>query len=276
MRRFILPTLVVATLVSVPARAQLTEDFTLPRPANCCLLGTAVGLAEQLQDWNQLSRYHAANKELMKERVDPGRVVFMGDSITDGWRLAEMFPGKPYVNRGISGQTTAQMLVRMYPDVIALKPAAVIILAGTNDIARNNGPQTLEMIQHNLMAMTELAKGHGIKVILSAVMPISDTAVPPAGRGAGPAGGPGGRGGRAAGPRIQSAQRPPADILRLNAWLKSYAASVGAVCADYYTAVVDEKGFFRAGMTNDGLHPNAEGYQLMNPVAAAAIDQALR
>jgi lysophospholipase L1-like esterase len=278
MRRHILPILLAGTLVSVPASAQLTEDFTLPRPANCCLLNTAVSLAEQLQDWNQLGRYHAANQELLKQPVEPGRVVFMGDSITDGWRLAEMFPGKPYVNRGISGQTTAQMLVRMYPDVIALKPAAVIILAGTNDIARNNGPQTLEMIQHNLMAMTELAKGHGIKVILSAVMPISDTAVPapPAGRGAGPAGGPGGRGGRAAGPRIQSAQRPPADILRLNAWLKSYAASVGAVYADYYTAVVDEKGFFRAGMTNDGLHPNTEGYQLMNPVAAAAIEQALR
>ena len=278
MRRHILPILAAALLVGVPAGAQLTEDFTLPRPANCCLLNTAVALAEQLQDWNQLSRYHAANKELMKQPVDPGRVVFIGDSITDGWRLAEMFPGKPYVNRGISGQTTAQMLVRMYPDVIALKPAAVIILAGTNDIARNNGPQTLEMIQHNLMAMTELAKGHGIKVILSAVMPISDTAIPapPAARGAGPAGGPGGRGGRAAGPRIQSAQRPPADILKLNEWLKSYAARVGAGYADYYTAVVDEKGFFRAGMTNDGLHPNAEGYQLMNPVAAAAIAQALR
>lgn len=270
---------IAGTLVSAPAAAQLAEEFSVPRPANCCLLNTAVSLAEQLQDWNQLGRYYAANKELMKLPVDPGRVVFMGDSITDGWRLAEMFPGKPYVNRGIGGQTTAQMLVRMYPDVIALKPAAMIVLAGTNDIARNNGPQTLEMIQQNIMAMTELAKAHNIKVILSAVMPISDTAVPPApgGRGAGQAGAPAGPGaGRAAGPRIQSVQRPPNDILRFNAWLKTYAASVGAVYADYYTATVDDKGFLRAGYTNDGLHPNAQGYQLMVPVAAAAIEQALR
>ena len=199
---------------------------------------------------------------------------------TDGWRLAEAFPGKPYVNRGISGQTTAQMLVRMYPDVIALQPAAVIILAGTNDVARNNGPQTLEQIQHNLMAMAELAKTHDIKVIFSAVMPISDTAVPPApaGRGAGQgaAGTPAPAAGRAAGPRIQSVQRPPADILKLNAWLKTYAASIGAGYADYYTAVVDEKGSFRQGYTNDGLHPNAQGYTLMNPVATEAIEKALK
>src|SRR5688572_3333724 len=279
MTRRTIALLVAGTLVSAPAAAQLADELALPRPANCCLINTAVSLAEQLQDWNQLGRYYAANKELMKLPVDPGRVVFIGDSITDGWRLAEMFPGKPYVNRGISGQTTAQMLVRMYPDVIALKPAAMIVLAGTNDIARNNGPQTLEMIQQNIMAMTELAKAHNIKVILSAVMPISDTVVPPppAGRGAGPvagAGAPGG--GRAAGPRIQSVQRPPADILRFNAWLKTYAASVGAVYADYYTATVDGSGFLRTGITNDGLHPNAQGYELMVPVAAAAIEQALR
>jgi lysophospholipase L1-like esterase len=226
-----------------------------------------------------LSRYYQANKELRAQPRDPNRVVFIGDSITDGWRLPEAFPGKSYVNRGISGQTTAQMLVRMYPDVIALQPAAVIILAGTNDIARNNGPQTLEQIQHNLMGMAELAKAHNIKVIFSAVMPISDTAVPtaPPGRGAGPglAGAPQGRG-RAAGPRIQSVQRPPADILKLNAWLKSYAASIGAGYADYYTAVVDEKGAFRQGYTNDGLHPNDQGYTLMNPVAAEAIEKALK
>jgi lysophospholipase L1-like esterase len=244
-------------------------------------VNTAISLAEQLQDWNQLGRYHAANQELMKGPAVPGRVIFMGDSITDGWRLAEMFAGKPYVNRGISGQTTAQMLVRMYPDVIALKPAAVIILAGTNDIARNNGPQTLEMIQQNVMAMAELAKVHDIKVILSAIMPISDTAVAPPtpGRGAGTGAGAaqGGRGGgRAAGPRIQSVQRPPADILRMNAWLKTYATSIGAGYADYYTAVVDTQGFFRAGLTNDGLHPNAAGYELMVPVASAAIERALR
>jgi len=248
------------------AHAQLAETYTLPRPANCCLLNTATMLAEQLQDWNQLGRYHAANRELMSKPVEPGRVVFIGDSITDGWRLAESFAGQPYVNRGISGQTTAQMLVRFYPDVIALKPAAVIMLAGTNDIARNNGPQTLEMIQQNIMAMTELAQGHGIKVILSGLLPISDRTMTPAGRAGGPA----------PQPRIQSSARPPADILRFNAWLKSYAASKGAVYADYYTATVDDSGFLRDGTTGDGLHPNAAGYALMAPVASAALAQALK
>jgi lysophospholipase L1-like esterase len=249
--------------------AQLAEPYTLPRPANCCLLNTAVTLAEQLQDWNQLGRYHDANIELMKKPVDAGRVVFIGDSITDGWRLDESFPGKPYVNRGISGQTTAQMLVRFYPDVLALKPAAVAIFAGTNDIARNNGPQTLEMIQQNIMAMTELAQGHNVKVVLCAVTPISDRTMMPAGRGGAPVG-------ATPRPRIQSVQRPPADILKFNAWLKGYAAERKAVYADYYGATVDAQGFLREGITGDGLHPNAQGYALMVPVASAAIAEALR
>jgi lysophospholipase L1-like esterase len=259
--------LVVACLaVGAALRAQLATDFNPPR-ANCCLAGTAQSLADQLQDWNQLGRYYAANEDLKRLPADPKRVVFMGDSITDGWRLAEAFPGKPYVNRGISGQTTAQMLVRMYPDVIALKPAAVVFLAGTNDIARNNGPQTIEMIEQNVMAMTELAQGHGIKVILCALTPISDNPAPP------PA-----AAGRAGGPprRKQSEQRPPADILALNAWLKAYAAKINAPYVDYYAATVDANGEFRSGYTNDGLHPNARGYELMAPVVEAAIAQTVR
>jgi len=256
-------------------RAQLATDFNPPR-ANCCLASTAQSLADQLQDWNQLGRYFAANEELKRQPADPKRVVFMGDSITDGWRLAEAFPGKPYVNRGISGQTTAQMLVRMYPDVIALKPAAMVILAGTNDIARNNGMQTLEMIEQNIMAMTELAQGHNIKVLFCALTPISDNPAPPqaapgaaapAGRGAGPGGPP---------RRKQSEQRPPADILKLNAWLKDYAAKTHSTYVDYYAATVDADGFFRSGYSNDGLHPNAQGYTLMAPVIAAALDQVVR
>ncbi len=144
------------------ANAQLANDFNVP-PANCCLATTAKSLADQLQDWNQLGRYHRANQELKKKPADPKRVVFMGDSITDFWNLEEHFPGQPYVNRGIGGQTTPQMLVRMYPDVIDLKPAAMVVLAGTNDIARNTGPETIEMIEQNIMAMTELAQAHGIK-----------------------------------------------------------------------------------------------------------------
>lgn len=257
---------VAGLLGTVPAAAQIADDLTLPRAANCCLLNSAVALAEQLQDWNQLGRYHAANQELLAGPAATGRVVYIGDSITDGWPLAESFPGKPYVNRGISGQTTAQMLVRFYPDVLALDPDAVVIFAGTNDIARNNGPQTVQMIQHNIMAMTELAQGHGVKVIFGAIMPINDRTMLPAGRATG----------QAPRPRVQSATRPPEDILALNAWLKSYAAEKGAVYADFYTATVDAEGFLRDGITNDGLHPNAEGYALMTPVVGAAIEQALR
>jgi lysophospholipase L1-like esterase len=191
---------------------------------------------------------------LRAQPAPAGRVVFMGDSITDGWKLAEQFPGQPYVNRGIGGQTTPQMLVRMFQDVIDLKPAAMIVLAGTNDIARNTGPTTLEMIQENFQAMTELAKLHGIKVILCSLTPISDY-VPN---------------------RKQSASRPPADILKLNAWIKEYAAKSGAIFADYYAATVDEKGMLKEGYSNDGLHPNEKGYALMAPVASKAIAEALR
>ena len=266
-RHLLMLAFVVAFAVPMVHAQIADEEYTLPRPSNCCLLNTATTLAEQLQDWNQLGRYHDANRELMRRPVDAGRVVFIGDSITDGWRLDESFPGKPYVNRGISGQTTAQMLVRFYPDVLALKPAAVVMLAGTNDIARNNGPQTLQMIQHNIMAMTELAQGHGVKVILAAVLPISDrTMIPAGGRGGGPT----------PRPRVQSIQRPPADLLRFNAWLKTYASQKGAVYADYYSATVDASGFLRDGTTNDGLHPNAQGYALMAPVVSTAIAQALR
>src|SRR3984885_3812722 len=189
-------------LCAVGVRAQVVDDFKPPR-GNCCLPGTAQTLADQLQDWNQLGRYHAANEELKKAPADPKRVVFMGDSITDIWKLATQFPGKPYVNRGISGQTTPQMLVRMYPDVIDLKPAVLVILAGTNDLARNNGPSTLTMIEENTMAITELAKLHGIKVVLCSVTPIADY-------------------GRAK----MSEGRPPADILKVNAWMKDYASKV--------------------------------------------------
>lgn len=249
-------------LLAAPVRAQLVEEFAPARPAGCCLLGNAQRLAEQLTDWNQLGRYAQANRELMGRPVPRDRVVFMGDSITDGWDLVASFPGKPYVNRGIGGQTTAQMLVRFWPDVIALRPAVVAIFAGTNDIAGNNGPQTLAMIQQNIMAMVELAKVHDIRVVLCALMPVTDakTAAPE-------------RGGA---PINQTRQRPPSDILKLNAWLRSYAREAGAVFADYHAATAGTDGMLRAEITNDGLHPNAAGYRLMQPVIAAALDNALR
>ena len=268
-RRLLLISFIGLLPVAAPAKAQLADEFNTPK-SNCCLSGMAKSLADQLQDWNQLGRYHAANENLKKQPAEPSRVVFMGDSITDLWKLEQSFPSKPYVNRGISGQTTAQMLVRMYPDVIDLKPAAIVILAGTNDIARNTGPETATMVEENLMAMTELAQKHGIKVILCSLTPISDYADAPSSADNAPA--PGGP----APKLIQSVRRPPAQILELNAWIKKYAASVGAVYADYSSAVVDGNGMLKEGFSGDGLHPNKQGYALMAPVAQAAIEKALK
>lgn len=270
MLRTILLAVFIGLSMAASAHAQIVNEYNPPPATTCCLATAARNVSDQLQDWSQLARYHAANEELKKLPADPKRVVFLGDSITDGWHLQEYFPGKPYVNRGIGGQTTPQMLIRTYPDVIDLKPAAVIILAGTNDIAQNTGPETATMIEENLMAMTELAQKHGIKVILCAITPISDYTMVPL-RGSAPAGNDTPRP-----KRIQSNNRPPADILKLNAWIKAYAASVGAIYADYFAAVVDANGMFKEGFSNDGLHPNDKGFALLSPVAEAAIEKALQ
>jgi len=271
------PLFVTGLLLAVAAQAQVVDEYKAPRGA-CCLPGAAQHLVDQLQDWNMLGTFYAANEELKKQPAAPGRVVFLGDSITEGWALDQYFPGKPYVNRGIGGQTTPQMLVRLYPDVIDLKPAAVIILAGTNDIAQNTGPETLTMVEENLMAITELAQRHGIKVILCSVMPISNYTMVPVRRVM--RSGPGAAGGwtspPAPTPQIRSVQRPPDQILQLDAWMKADAASAGAVYADYFSAVVDDKGMFKEGFSDDGLHPNDRGFALMAPVAEAAIDKALQ
>jgi acyl-CoA thioesterase I len=239
-------------LLPLSAQGQLAEDFQ-PVKASCCLRWAAQNLADQLADWNQLGRYHADDERLKALPPEPGRVVFLGDSITDGWNLAKSFPGKPYVNRGIGGQTTPQMLVRVFPDVIDLHPAAVIILAGTNDISGNTGPETLAMVEENLQAISELAVRHGIKVILCTLTPVSDYTAHP-----------------------QTAHRPPAQILKLNEWLRSYARQEHFGLADYYPAVVDDHEMLREGYSEDGLHPNAKGYALMAPVAEAEIEKALR
>jgi lysophospholipase L1-like esterase len=238
-------------LLPVAAQCQLVDEFK-PASANYRPPIAVQRLADQMLDWNQLSRYQADNEKLKAQPAVPGRVVFMGDSITDIWGLAAAFPGKPYVNRGISGQTTPQMLVRFYPDVIELKAAVVLILAGTNDIARNTGPQTAEMIQRNFMAMAELAQTHGIKVILCSILPVSDYG------------------------RNQTASHPAGDILKLNEWIRAYAAKINAIYADYFTPLADEQGILKRGTSEDGLHPNAAGYELMVPVASAAIQKALQ
>jgi lysophospholipase L1-like esterase len=208
-------------------------------------------LRKVLQDWPDLTRYAADNAKITGET----KVVFMGDSITDAWikRSPKYFADNPtYVDRGISGQTTPQMLIRFRPDVIALKPKVVVILAGTNDIAGNTGPMTLEMIEDNLKSMAELAKANGIKVVMSSVMPVCDYIRP------------------------QTERRPPAKIIALNEWIKSYVDQNNLVYLDYYSAMLDDQKMFKKEITYDGLHPNEAGYAIMEPLADQAIAAALR
>jgi acyl-CoA thioesterase I len=240
------------TLFNFRMSGQLLQEFH-PRKTQCCSAIYAQRLADDLQDWAMLGRYIEDNQRLAALPRQPGRVVFLGDSITDFWDLTNSFPAKPYINRGISGQTTSQLLLRMFPDVIGLQPDAVVVLAGTNDIAGNTGAVTLAMIQDNFRAITELAEKHGIKVVLCTLTPVSDYTT-----------------------NIQTVRRPPADIRKLNEWIRVYSKQVGAELADYYSAVVDEQGFLRKGLSNDGLHPNEIGYARLVPVVAGAIEKALR
>jgi lysophospholipase L1-like esterase len=261
----ILILILVGMFVSVTAQGQLVEKYNPPQ-ANSCLALTARSLADQMLDWNQLGRYYSENQELKKRPSDPNRVVFMGDSITDFWVLSESFPRKPYVNRGISGQTTSQMLVRLFSDVIDLKPAAMVLLAGINDIAQNTGPQTAEMVEQNIQAMTELAQHHGIKVILCSIMPVSDYPYLKQ---------QSGRGDNKVKAIKWTDSHPAGDIIKLNVWMKDYATKVNAIYVNYFDAFVDEKGLLKEACSDDGLHPNAEGYKIMNQLIEAAIRKAL-
>ncbi len=215
----------------------------------CC------GLAwtQTVKDWPELARYHDDNARLAPPAADESRVVFMGDSITDGWgrHYGTFFPGKPYVNRGISGQTTPQMLIRFRPDAIALKPKVVVFLAGTNDIAGNTGPMTLEAIEDNLASMAELATANNIRVVLGSVLPVCDYIKP------------------------QMERRPPEKIVALNSWMQDYASKNNFVYLDYYSAMLDDKQMLRRELTYDGLHPNDAGYDVMSPLAEKAIATAL-
>ncbi|HEV2836214.1 MAG TPA: SGNH/GDSL hydrolase family protein [Pyrinomonadaceae bacterium] len=212
-------------------------------------------------DWPNLGRYNNDNKTLAPPAKTEQRVVFMGDSITDSWDNpinGGFFPGKPYVNRGISGQTTPQMLIRFRRDVIELKPKVVVILAGTNDIAGNTGPTTLEAIQDNLRSMAELAAANNIRVVFASLLPVSDYEI------------------RDDKPLLQTVRRPPDQILALNAWMKDYARVHRLTYLDYFSAMVDDKGFLKDELSNDGLHPNVQGYAVMNPLAEAAIVASLK
>jgi lysophospholipase L1-like esterase len=251
-------------LLACAANARGQTVTPAPSPADPCVEVKAqvTRLEARLKDWPALARYREANAKLLAPAKAEKRVVFMGDSITDSWddpKYGGFFPGKPYVDRGISGQTTSQMLIRFRADVIALKPEVVVILAGTNDIAGNTGPITLEAIEDNLISMVELSRAHKIRVVLASLLPISDYEKNKDDQ-----------------PIIRSKQRPPEQITALNQWIKQYAAASGALYLDYYSAMVDEKGSLKEALSEDGLHPNQNGYDVMAPLAERAIALALK
>lgn len=250
-------------IVSLSGQAPVTAPPPQPQ-TGCSEMASALQALmrndARLRDWPQLARYREANAALPAPAAGESRIVFMGDSITDNWqqpRYGGFFPDKPYVDRGISGQTTPQMLIRFRPDVINLKPKAVVILAGTNDIAGNTGTMTNEEIEGNLESMAELAKAHGIKVVLSSIMPTSAYHAAPNGT-------------------PQTTLRPMARITAINEWMKKYAAANGHVYLDYFSAMIDDAGVMKAELTADDLHPNMAGYAVMAPLAQAAIEKALR
>ena len=216
------------------------------------LLSLFIAVVAFAQDWANTSRFKDENAKLSAPTSTENRVVFMGNSITEGWIRThpDYFASKPYIARGISGQTTPQMLVRFRPDVINLKPALVLILAGTNDIAGNTGPSTLEMIMDNLISMTELAKANNIKVVLSSVLPAFDYPWKPG-------------------------MEPAPKIVKLNEMIKKYADANKIVYLDYFSAMVDERNGLKKELSADGVHPNDAGYKIMEPLAEAAIKKEL-
>jgi lysophospholipase L1-like esterase len=208
-----------------------------------------------MNDFGELARYREANAALAAPASGEKRVIFFGDSITDIWHLDESFPGKGYINRGIGGQTTSQMLVRFRQDVINLQPRVVVILAGTNDIAGNSGPISNEDIEANYADFADLAKAHDIRVIFSSVLPVHNYTE-----------------------RSKEffAQRPMDRILALNQWLKDYCEKNNVAYLDYFSAVVDDKGMLKQDLADDGLHPNKAGFAVMAPMAEKAIEKALK
>jgi lysophospholipase L1-like esterase len=255
-------TLASVLLLAVSAVAQ--QPAQTPQPAPPAIPTTGFAGLDQYRarriavftdDFGQLARYREANAAIKPPAPGENRVVFFGDSITDIWHLGEYFPGKPYLNRGIGGQTTPQMLVRFRQDVIALQPKVVVILAGTNDIAGNTGPMRLEDIESDYASLAELAQANHIRVVFSSVLPIHNYT-----------------------DRSKDffAQRSPEKILALNKWLKEYvAAHPDCLYLDYFTALVDDKGLLKKDLADDGLHPNPAGFKIMAPLAEAAIEKAL-
>ncbi|TKC06245.1 SGNH/GDSL hydrolase family protein [Pedobacter frigoris] len=205
------------------------------------------------QDWANLKRYQEENAKLGVPAANENRVVFMGNSITEGWKnnRPEFFSDRPYVCRGISGQTTPQMLVRFHQDVVALKPKVVVMLCGINDIAGNTGPSTLEMIEDNIAAMTEIARANKIRVVLSSVLPAYDFPWRPG-------------------------LEPAGKVIALNKWIKAYAEEQKFIYVDYFSAMKDERNGLPKSLAGDGIHPNKAGYAIMEPLVEQAIAKALK
>lgn len=206
-------------------------------------------------DRDQLRRYAEANQKLPPPQPGRPRVVFLGDSITDGWRLNEYFPDRDFVNRGIGGQITSQMLARMKADVIDLKPQAVVFLGGTNDIARGI---PLQDIENNISMIADLCELHRIRLIPASVLPVHDY-------------------NKDRNPAYEMTRRRPMEkIAALNRWLEAFARERGLLYLDYSSAMMDEKGYLKADYADDGLHPNAAGYRIMAPLALAAVDKTVK
>lgn len=212
-----------------------------------------MGWAEPVKDWPNLGRYQKANAELKAPAADEARVVFMGDSITDAWprKMPEFFSKNPYIGRGISGQTSPQMLLRFRQDVIALKPKVVVILAGTNDLAGNTGPITPEQTMDNLASMVDLAKAHGMRVVLASVPPAT-----------------------VFGWRREMGN-PAERIIAMNEMIRAYAEKHGCVYLDYHSALADAENGLKKEYQQDAVHPNKAGYEVMAPLAQKAIAAAL-
>ncbi len=206
-------------------------------------------------DRDNLRRYSQQNRELGPAQPDEKRVVFLGDSITDGWPLNQYFPGEPYVNRGIGGQITSQMLARMKADVLDLKPTVMVVLAGTNDIGRGVSTDT---IKNNLSLIADLAVAHEILPVFASILPVSDHH-------------------EKNDPNYKrTPARPPSTILEMNAWIRRMCDARGFVYLDYFSGLVDPDGYLQAALADDGLQPNVEGYRVMTPLAHGAVNQALR
>ena len=210
-------------------------------------------LLAQNTDWPNFERYREDNIKLGLPRLGENRVVFMGNSITEGWKDVDpdFFKDKPYINRGISGQTTPQMLVRFRADVVNLKPKVVVILAGTNDIAGNTGPSTLEMIEDNIASMVEIANANNIKAVLCSILPAYDYPWKPG---------------------LEPAQK----IVDLNKWIKEYAVKNKIIYVDYFAPMADKRTGLKKEYSEDGVHPNLAGYNIMEPIVENAIAEALR